>query len=620
MEWQQFEYDSWNRITQMTYPDGEVVFYDYDQSGMLQKVSSNKYEECISFGHAVHTPYIDDIQYDHFGNRKKIAYGNNTETQGYMHNHTPYYSLFMAYTPNGKIQTKALNVDFDKQGVTGYRSYNNTYHYAAGNNQLVDVGSVQYFKWDANGNMVQHSNPTISPIRNDYMTLCWDEENRLRGAHYAESSSYYLYDAHGERVVKFAGQMTNMNINGHQTTTFLITDPTLYLDAYLVSTPKGYTKHYYAGAERIASKIGGSKVIQSPSELVSGVEYEKKITHNTKALLSYLENCPPVPVSDFSLVTNPPSLFFCNPETEYYFYHTDHLGSSSWISDQDGEAIQHLQYLPFGESWVDQRDGSWNAPYTFSGKEKDWETGYSYFGARYYDSELSIWLSVDPMAHKYPHQSNYVYCSNNPIRLIDPDGRDEWEVNPNGEIFFIKESEKHQLFAIDKNGNRTTDKDGNFVSQDVDKDMMNSITCGSDAKKEWSSMNTTGKEEMGKSLFGFLSKNTDVEWSFWGGNDGETGDGFSNLSTSHQARKDPSSAQQALLNSPYDKLSFFFHSHSRKEMQGHLSNGTDRRHQNMCKYPTGGMRGSPNAVMGIMHKGQLYDFQGFNIGWDGKRK
>ena len=63
-----------------------------------------------------------------------------------------------------------------------------------------------------------------------------------------------------------------------------------------------------------------------------------------------------------------------------------------------------------------------NWTYTFSAKERDTETGYSYFGSRYYNSDLSIWLSVDPMSDKYPHQSNYVYCRNNPIRLIDPNG------------------------------------------------------------------------------------------------------------------------------------------------------------------------------------------------------
>lgn len=63
--------------------------------------------------------------------------------------------------------------------------------------------------------------------------------------------------------------------------------------------------------------------------------------------------------------------------------------------------------------------------YTISAKERDTETGYSYFGSRYYNSDLSIWLSVDPQAAKYPHQSNYVYCSNNPIMVVDPNGEDE---------------------------------------------------------------------------------------------------------------------------------------------------------------------------------------------------
>jgi RHS repeat-associated protein len=62
----------------------------------------------------------------------------------------------------------------------------------------------------------------------------------------------------------------------------------------------------------------------------------------------------------------------------------------------------------------------WSTPYTFSGKEKDAETGYGYFGARYYDSGLSIWLSVDPMSDKYPSMSPYNYCANNPVKLVDP--------------------------------------------------------------------------------------------------------------------------------------------------------------------------------------------------------
>ena len=62
--------------------------------------------------------------------------------------------------------------------------------------------------------------------------------------------------------------------------------------------------------------------------------------------------------------------------------------------------------------------------YTFSAKERDTETGLSYFGARYYSSDLSIWLSVDPMSDKYPSLSPYVYCANNPVKLVDPNGEE----------------------------------------------------------------------------------------------------------------------------------------------------------------------------------------------------
>ena len=63
-------------------------------------------------------------------------------------------------------------------------------------------------------------------------------------------------------------------------------------------------------------------------------------------------------------------------------------------------------------------------PQSFTGKERDSETGFSYFGARYYDSDiLTGWLSVDPMADKYPNISPYAYCAWNPVKLVDPDGR-----------------------------------------------------------------------------------------------------------------------------------------------------------------------------------------------------
>ena len=75
--------------------------------------------------------------------------------------------------------------------------------------------------------------------------------------------------------------------------------------------------------------------------------------------------------------------------------------------------------------------------YTFSAKEKDSETGLSYFGSRYYSSDLSIWLSVDPMSDKYPSTSPYAYCRNNPIVLYDPNGMfDDWVMDKYGVIYW----------------------------------------------------------------------------------------------------------------------------------------------------------------------------------------
>ena len=82
-----------------------------------------------------------------------------------------------------------------------------------------------------------------------------------------------------------------------------------------------------------------------------------------------------------------------------------------------------MEYLPFGETLVEEHLNSNNSPFRFNAKELDEETGNYYYGARYYDPKLSIWLSVDPLAEKYPEWSSYNYVLQNPTRYIDPDGR-----------------------------------------------------------------------------------------------------------------------------------------------------------------------------------------------------
>ena len=83
---------------------------------------------------------------------------------------------------------------------------------------------------------------------------------------------------------------------------------------------------------------------------------------------------------------------------------------------------------PYSQSVITTTNVGYFGHFTFNGNGTDYETGYSYFGARYMDHELmTMWLSVDPMADKYPNISPYAYCSWNPVRLVDPDGRDWYE-------------------------------------------------------------------------------------------------------------------------------------------------------------------------------------------------
>jgi len=150
-----------------------------------------------------------------------------------------------------------------------------------------------------------------------------------------------------------------------------------------------------------------------------------------------------------------------------------------------------------------------NSFYTFSAKEKDVETGLSYFGSRYYSSDLSIWLSVDPQSDKYAYQSGYVYCGNNPIKIVDPDGEDEWEVDEiTGRITHYSNDKPDRLFVTNASGQRRDDVD----PLDVDKSIMDHMLAD-DTKTVF--FIADKRDEMNK-LFDYLADNTCVEWSHIG--------------------------------------------------------------------------------------------------------
>jgi len=107
------------------------------------------------------------------------------------------------------------------------------------------------------------------------------------------------------------------------------------------------------------------------------------------------------------------------------YYHTDAVGSARMVTDATGQVVQRHDYLPFGEEWGAQPQDR----RMFAGDERDQETGFDYFGARYYASQAGRFTTVDPVlgtkgALLDPQQWNrYVYVRNNPFRYVDPDGR-----------------------------------------------------------------------------------------------------------------------------------------------------------------------------------------------------
>ena len=518
-----FTYDSFGRMKSIRYPDGELVQYAYSTGGLLKSVIGQK--------QGATRKYLSDRKYDAQGRVVEQTYGNNVQTQhvydpqrqwlshlstfsnytqdwlqditykydaagnitdidqsappvsnglgGKYDNHYQYdkqyrliaskgsgdftYSFSANYSPTGRFGKKytATNA-FASDLLFGYDKSRLTHQprtvYDSGN------GTMNHF-WDANGNLSQ-----IIDCKHDAARLHeWDEENRLRFVLGEKYAGYYGYDANGERVYKLTGSSSMDDVNaGSIKAQAIFDDAVLYPNPYIVVTPKGYTKHYYAGTERLATAIGGGgfdemtsaidmlqtnhdwDIVESFSDyylnedpfnyqqIISKSEPTEDIFGNAKPDLEY--QCQPVELVLVDVYTSQDILLgsistnqqVFSEEDDVYFYHGDHLGSANWITDADSNPIQYIHYAPYGEQIANQQTIGYDERFKFTGKERDWETGYDYFGARFYDYRKGFWNSVDPLADKNISNSPYMYCSGNPIMLVDPDGRDTLFVMSNG--------------------------------------------------------------------------------------------------------------------------------------------------------------------------------------------
>ena len=106
-----------------------------------------------------------------------------------------------------------------------------------------------------------------------------------------------------------------------------------------------------------------------------------------------------------------------------YFYHPDHLGSTSLVTDAQGQVVESVEYTPFGSTSV--RAGPTTIPHQFTGQRLDAATGLYCYHARYYDPQLGRFTQPDPVVqHPADPQllNRYSYVQNNPVKFIDPSG------------------------------------------------------------------------------------------------------------------------------------------------------------------------------------------------------
>ena len=405
----------------------------------------------------------------------------------------------MVYSASGIVDTK-YSPETGTDITFGYtQGYNNSAFYTHQPQMAYSSTEedIMMFRWDMNGQMTHIGRPYTEQFRRHV----WNEAGQLATVFGNEYCGYYAYDAQGNRVYKITGSVVEDQHNaGYPSYTAYFDDATLYVNPYMVVTPQGYTKHYYNGSQRIASRLGDYWELEDPS-----VDAEDELAtadslwlHTTTIIepdhqdmegdYQYIQadgsNLPIVSygpyISSIQGLHGEDMLWtvFGGHSHEddggmtddgVFYYHPDHLGSATWITSDRGQVVQYLHYMPFGELWENQQVSEYDERFKFTGKERDAETGYDYFGARYYLSLLGIWLSPDPLLDEYPKLSSYAYCNWNPINHIDPYGLDVYRYDrKDGKVYLERKTDDdHDQVGKFRKDPKTgkyvqrTDKNGN---------------------------------------------------------------------------------------------------------------------------------------------------------------
>ena len=501
----EYQSDYLGRMQYIVYPDGEKVAYGYDRGGQVISVTGSNYGNEFN--------YVTNILYDQYGQRTRIDYGNGTFTEYNYAPARRWLDSIKTENKWGQSYQN-ISYSFDAVGnVLGYEndcldsvtgnyktkqiySYDNLYQLIKADGETTynpyqssvpefKSNYTQTFTFDSIGlgNMTSKvSLESITPQKtigdnlNYSFKYVYDENFAHRLVHAGER--YYKYDANGNIVCEQDGAFDG-------------SDETVTYHKITQEADDVYSTDYGWGLFKEEDKSGGKAdrakykrtyKWNERNQLVSSVDSNyntayiygqdgqrsNKYTANSETLYFNKmwtlhtdsgnnvyggQTAKNIYLGETRIVTKLNSGDEPTYNEEYYkqyYYHSDHLGSASLITDYKGDEYQRIEYTPYGETWVEKTSNTgleW-LPYKFTAKELDEETGLYYYGARYLDPKYSMWISTDPAlgeyipkapideeAKKYNQNlpgmggvfnhinSNlYHYAGNNPVRYIDPDG------------------------------------------------------------------------------------------------------------------------------------------------------------------------------------------------------
>ena len=448
-------YNSQDQVTTYSHSgmgDAKTYRNTYDNAGRLSKAEYYIGEPDIpvpNYVNFVEYDYNENSQISQYrfneGSFKNNFYYNNRTWITNFQNNDGLFEYENTYFKNGNVKTQYFAGDYNDR-FANPSDLNFTSTYDKSNRLLKTTGTSKNFEventYDKDGNIVTlKRHDSQGSILDNFSYGFYSGSNKVSKV--MGSSNQYTYDANGNmtkddinnnREIKYAcpfGDHRNLMIQVlHKET--VIEDSVIYLTYY------NYDETGNRYAKTVYKYTGSSFEPDAPSEgdaSTSGnwsLQYYEIYSRDVSGKIVAIfrdEAVLEYPLYGLDMVGK------IKDDVQYYYY-KDHLGSIRAMVNSKNELVSAQDYDPWGYLLAGRTYQSSDLRFKFTEKERDVESSYDYFGARYYDARIGNWTSIDPLMEKHYDYSPYNYVLRNPFKLVDPDGRQTlvWDVIKNTAI------------------------------------------------------------------------------------------------------------------------------------------------------------------------------------------